>query len=110
MWLPTKLYDLFTLSSDQRLELQRLRIENEHLTRESAEAKANFKWTLVRINALELERQSLLDKVYAIKVAAPQVMAQPNTVPDFTQDIFTDLDELADASKRVNTSLPPWGN
>lgn len=110
MWLPKTVFDLFTLGAAERTELSRLRVENEHLVRENAEAKANFKWMTLQVNQLQLERQALLEKVYSIRVAAPVIMGQPNTVPDFNQDIFTDLDELADAKKVMTANLPKWGN
>lgn len=110
MWLPKSVFDLFTLGTEQRAELAKLRVENEHLIREAAEAKANFKWMTVQVNGLQLERQALLEKVYNVKVAAPVILEQPNTVPDFNHSIFEDLDELAASTKSVKTSLPSWGN
>lgn len=110
MWLPKSVFDLFAFSANQRAELACLKVERDLLVREVAEAQANFKWMTVQVNQLQLERQALLEKVYNVRVAAPQVLAQPNTVPDFNESIFTDLDELADAKKQTMNVLPKWGN
>lgn len=110
MWIPAAVYQLFTLSADQRAELSSLKIERDHLTRELAEAKANFKWMTSQVNQLQMERQALLEKVYHVRVAVPQVVSQPNTVPDFNESIFEDMDELAAAKKVVADVLPRWGN
>lgn len=107
MWLPKKFFDLF---SSAQVETSTLRVERDLLIRELAEVKANFKWMTVRVNALEQERAVLLNKVYNIQVASPVIVQQPNTVPDFNESIFTDLDELADAKKQVADVLPKWSN
>lgn len=106
MWLPKAVFDLFSFTSEQRTELAKLKVENEHLLRENAEVKANFKWMTVQVNQLQLERQALLEKVYGVKVAAPVILNQPNTIPDFNSALFEDLDELE--AKKV--ALPNWGN
>lgn len=110
MWIPTSIFNLFTLSAAQRAEYDTLKVERDHLTRELAEARANFKWMTVQVNQLQLERQALLEKVYSIRVAAPQVLSQPNTVPDFNESLFEDLDELAAMKKVTTASIPNWGN
>lgn len=110
MWIPTSIFNMFTLSAAQKAEFDRLKVERDFLTRELAEAKANFNWMTVQVNQLQLERQALLEKVYSIRVAAPQVLNQPNTVPDFNESIFEDLDELASLKKVTATSIPNWGN
>lgn len=110
MWLPKSVFDLFTLGAEQRAELAACRTERDGLVRELAEAKANFRWMTMQVNQLQLERQALLEKVYNVRVAAPQVLSQPNTVPDFNESIFEDLDELALSKRQVADVLPKWGN
>lgn len=110
MWLPKSVFALFAFSAEQRAELGAVRLERDLLTKELAEAKANFKWMTLQVNQLQLERQALLEKVYNVKVAAPQVLEQPNTVPDFNTSIFEDLDDLAATKKVVADVLPKWNN
>lgn len=110
MWLPKSVFDLFAFGSDQRAELACLKVERDLLIREVAEVKANFRWMTMQVNQLQLERQVLLDKVYNVRVAAPQVLSQPNTVPDFNESIFEDIDELAASRRVVADVLPKWGN
>lgn len=110
MWLPKSVFDLFTISADERTDLLALRVERDALVRECAEAKANFKWMTVRVNALEQERQVLLEKVYNVRVAAPHIIQQPNAVPDFNESIFEDMDELAASTRQVADVLPKWNS
>lgn len=110
MWLPKSVFALFAFGSDQRIELAALKVERDALVRENAELRANFRWMTLQVNQLQLERQALLEKVYNVRVAAPQVLTQPNTVPDFNESIFEDLDELALSKRQVSTDLPKWGN
>lgn len=110
MWLPKSVFDLFAVGAETRAELASLKVERDALVRECAESKANFKWMTTQVNQLQLERQALLEKVYNVRVAAPQVLTQPNTIPDFNESIFTDLDELADAKRQVADVLPKWAS
>lgn len=110
MWLPKSVFDLFALGANQQAELSCIKVERDLLVRELAESKANFKWMTMQVNQLQLERQALLEKVYHVRVAVPQVQTQPNTVPDFNESIFEDMDELAASKRHVVDVLPKWGN
>lgn len=107
MWLPSQLLNLFTLSIEDRADLAKLRLERDLLTRDLAEAKANFKWSVIRINSLELERAVLLEKVYNVKIAAPEIYQAPAQRIADVSAIFEHIDE---DDPRSTISLPKWGN
>lgn len=110
MWFSTKLFDLFKISKDAVDDLRKenavLKSDNLNLTRNFADVKANFEWIRVRVNALELERASLLEKVYGLKVPSPEILrtTPSHPIPDFNTDIFNDMGD--DAAKMVG--LPTW--
>lgn len=104
MWLPRKLFDLFTISSDTasalRLENSTLRVERDLLKSDLAVSRANSEWMRVRVNALEFERAALLDKAYGIKTPIPEIVRTlpPSSTPSplSNLDVFDDMgDELA---------------
>lgn len=78
MWLSQHLTSLLELNVDQTRELRTenavLKAENEILKRQLAVSQANFDWVRVRVNQLEFERAGLLERAYAIKLPAPEIL------------------------------------
>lgn len=107
MWLPKSVFALFTISKDTvdalRVENSTLRVERDLLTSELASSRANSEWMRVRVNALEFERASLLEKAYGIRVPVPEITRVTPVQADATGmgfpsnlDVFNDLgDDLA---------------
>lgn len=99
MWVPEKVVEWFHLSKDyvdgMREELAKVRAERDAAVGELATTKANFAWLAVRVNALELERGQLIEKVHGIRVAVPELTharVRPN-VADIDTSIFEDMGE-----------------
>ena len=101
-------FDLFRISKDtldaQREELASLRATNAGLTTQLAAALANFEWTRMRLNAVEVERAMLLDKVYHIQPPVPEIVRLPAASMDLGSDIFEDVGD--DNAKLLG--YPTW--
>lgn len=102
MFIPEKIVDWIT--SVKLDEAPKLREENAALRAERDAVKGHlsalqfqFDWVRLQINALQLERSALIEKVYGIKVPAPElVRAEPVTAPQIDKFSFDDVgDELA---------------
>lgn len=100
MWVPEKVVEWFHLSKDyvdtMREELAKVRAERDSAVGELATTKANFAWITGRVNALEMERAQLLEKVHGIRVAVPEItrarVGLP-TVMEIDNSIFEDMGE-----------------
>lgn len=81
MWITSKLLDLFHISKDTvdllRTDCARVTAQRDALQQELATLKVNFDWLRIRVNSLELERTSLLEKAYGIKLPAPELARTP---------------------------------
>lgn len=113
MWLPKSLFDLFSISrahvEDLKVENSTLKIEVNLLKADLASSRANGEWLRVKVNALELERASLLEKVYGLRVPVPEIARtlppHDPSLPSLNLDIFNDLGD--EVSKRLG--LPVYG-
>ncbi len=113
MWLPRSLFDIFTISKDAvadlKLENSTLKIERDLLKADLANSRAASEWMRIRVNSLEFERASLLDKVYGLRVTVPEI-ARSITPP--SSDLFpSNLDIFNDVGDEVAKSmgLPSYG-
>jgi hypothetical protein len=107
MWIPQAIINMFTITKEVHDSLSTenavLRAENTLLRQELTTAHSNFKWLSIRVNALEIERGSLFERAYGVKIAVPEIV-QTNKSPAldmtpadiFGGDLFNDIgDELA---------------
>lgn len=105
MFVSKRIFNLLIEAQDNVYDLRsELKTKEEAivtLERELASVRANFNWLTTRVNALELERALLLEKVTGVKTAVPEIA---RTVPTnsieqlLNSDIFTDMgDEKARA-------------
>lgn len=100
MWVPSQVVDWFKISKESvdalREDNAALRAENAALHVELQTIKANFGWLTTRVNALEVERAALLEKVTGIKVAVPEIVRPIPTEQLVNQFTFEDMgDDLA---------------
>lgn len=103
MFIPEKIVDWIT--SVKLDEAPKLREENAALRAERDAVKSHlsalqfqFDWVRLQINALQLERSALIEKVYGIKVPAPELVRTPTpSVADIVDKFsFDDMgDEVA---------------
>lgn len=100
MWVPSQVVDWFKISKESvdalREDSAALRAENIALRTELQTTKANFSWLTLRVNALEMERAVLLEKVTGVKVAVPEI-ARPLPIDQLVNQLsFEDMgDDMA---------------
>jgi chromosome segregation ATPase len=114
MWLPDKSFDLFRISKDtvdfMREELASLKAERDGLKTQLANTQANFEWLRVKVNSLEMERASLLEKVYGMKIPVPEIARQPVVPQGFNSDLFEDVGEKMAKELGFPTYSSPFQN
>lgn len=81
MFVPKALIDwITTVKLDEgnklREELAAIRAERDAIKTELIGAKLNSDWLRMQVNTLQLERTALMEKVYNIKVPAPEIVRQ----------------------------------
>lgn len=118
MWLPKAVLDVFAFSvgevQAQRQDLAALRAERDALVRQVATLEISNDWMRAQINQLQLERVELLDKVYSIRVPAPQLIKEhrvttaPQGPPAFDLRDFSFEDVGDDIAKKIG--LPVYGD
>jgi hypothetical protein len=102
MFISSKILDFFGISqvafADLREQNASLRTERDCLLRENATLKVIGDYQRIKVNQLELERASLLEKAYGIRTPVPQVEHRPSPALDplNVEHLFDDIgDELA---------------
>ncbi len=98
MWVPKALVALFDISKETvdglRLELSKTQAERDILRSQLTAANTNLDWLRVKVNGLEMERHSLIERAYQIKLpAVPELNRTPITFDPavFHQDHFEDV-------------------
>lgn len=100
MYLPNKAFDLFNISravvDDLRVANASLTSERDALKSELATTKANFAWMTTRVNVLEMERATLLEKAYGVKTIVPEIVrTRAGVSPPTMADLFEDMGDTA---------------
>ena len=99
MWVPSSLLELFKIGKDtvDKLtnELNVVRAERDLLMVQLAVKNNEFSWLSQRVNALELERAQLVEKVHGIRPAVPEIASKPITMPQTLQALFEDMGDKA---------------
>lgn len=95
MWVPQALASLFSVNKDivdnLRIDLATARVKNEILERELTSLKLNGDWLRMQWNQLQFERTALIEKLYNIKLPAPELVRQPDKPPSMQDFNFDDL-------------------
>lgn len=111
MWVPSRTFELFSISKDTvdalRVELAEARAEAALLRTQLLQAQTNFNWITIRVNALEVERAALIQKVHGISVATPEIIRGPSRhqLEDaINTDIFSDMGD----DRAKENGLPVW--
>lgn len=98
MWISKTVFDFLTQRTEDlvvvREELSQRTAEVRDLTESLATAKANFNWLASRVNALEVERALLLEKVTGVKTTVPEIVRPVSTASIdslLNSDIFNDM-------------------
>lgn len=100
MWVPSKMLELFQLGKDTVIKLNEellvVRAERDILKTQLAVSQNEFSWLSQRVNALEVERAQLIEKVHGIRAAVPMIEHRPTTLPiQFTTALFDDMGDKA---------------
>jgi len=110
MWVPEKVISLIGFVKDSVDKLREdnaiLKSENASLRGELLTTKANFDWLRVRVNALEVERAALLEKVSGVRIPVPEVVRHIPTEQLINQFTFEDVGD--DVAKKLG--LPVYGD
>lgn len=95
MWIPAKIFDLFSANRD---DLTKARVELDAVKSELTRSQILNDWLRMQINTLQMERTGLIEKAYGIKAPTPilertPVLSESTSTKDFS---FDDIgDELA---------------
>lgn len=118
MWLPKSILDVFAFSvgevQNQRQDLAALRAERDALVRQVATLEISGDWLRAQVNQLQLERVELLNKVYGIRVPAPQLIKERSVTtasqgpPAFDLRDFSFDDVGDEIAKKIG--LPVYGD
>lgn len=111
MWLSDKALDWFKISQttfgDLRAEVAALKAERDALKSELISVKVNSDWFRVKVNQLEAERAQLLEKVYNIRVGAPEIVRHADLSNVRLEDF--NFDDIGDA-KAKEIGYPIYGD
>jgi hypothetical protein len=72
-----------------------VKAERDSLQKQANANQINFDWLRMQVNTLQLERTALIEKVYIIKLPAPEITRQPVVDPTFNPKDFS-FDDLGD--------------
>ena|SRR3989304_3495775 len=93
------------LTTSLREELATVRAERDAIAVQLALTRNSFEWLITRVNALELERTSLIERAYHIKLpAAPEIVQTSNQV-DMRDYNFSFEDLGDDDAKKLGLPL-----
>lgn len=85
MWISEKVVDWFHISKESvdslREELSACRAERDALRLQAATDRITADWLRTRVNALEMERASLIERAYQIKLPAVPQLARIGSTP-----------------------------
>jgi hypothetical protein len=109
IFVPKALIDLFTVNRDTadalRVRAASLEEINKSLERELASLKVQNDWLRIQFNQLQFERAALIEKVYGLKIPAPE-LTKPDPKPHIEDFSF---DDVGDAKAR-EMGLPLYGH
>lgn len=107
MWVPKSFVSLFATSHE---ELAKTKAERDTYRDELAKSQILNDWLRMQVNTLQMERTALLDKVYGIKIPAPQL---EKAYPPRENDPFSienvDFEDIGDTMAK-KLGLPVYGN
>lgn len=96
MWIPSKILDFLSFSKD---DLIAIRSERDHLKSSLIKSEIMSDWLRMRVNALEVERTILMEKVNGIRIPAPELLRatpQISAPPMIQEASFEDMgDDMA---------------
>jgi hypothetical protein len=100
MWVPSSVLSWFQISKDTVDALREanasLSAERDALVRELTSVKITCDWLRLQFNQLQLERTALIEKVYNIKLPAPELVKAPTITSPSADFNFDDMgDQLA---------------
>lgn len=103
MFINTRFLDLFKVAQStvdsMREELSMLRVERDLLKTELITARISSDWMRAQINTLQMERATLMEKAYGVRVPVPQLVrtsVHNDNLPKIEDTSFEDMgDELA---------------
>lgn len=104
MWVPSAVIDWFKISQSSFASLKEdnssLRAERDSLARQLTVSTANFDWLRMRVNSLEIERTSLMERAYGIKLPAPEIVRTPVVGASTRQEDFS-FDDIGEAMAKT---------
>jgi len=107
MWVPKSFVSLFTSTHE---DLAKLKAERDLFRDELTKSNLLNDWFRMQINTLQMERTTLLEKAYNIRVPTPQISKAP-TLGEFAGPSLENLDfeDIGDAVAK-KLGLPIYGN
>ena len=115
MWVNAKIVSWFGLNVELvhtlQADLAVARAERDSLKLQAAINQNNFEWARLQINALEVERASLMERVHNIRMPIPELTRPMRPLAETlgsgsADDLFTDMGE--ERAKKLG--LPLYGN
>ena len=105
MWVPSGLLELFSIGKETvtglREELAAVRAERDALKLQLVTNQNNADWIRMQINTLQVERSSLLEKLYGLKLPAPELIRSPIATDSGGEHPFSFDDIGEDLAKQL---------
>lgn len=113
MFISTRFLDLFKVTQSvvdtMREELATTKIERDLLKTELITARISSDWMRAQINTLQMERATLMEKIYGVRVPVPQLVRTSVLDPQLPKIEDTSFDDMGDEmAKRFG--LPLYGD
>jgi len=115
MWISSKAWDLIDSwrKTAESLSAQCIRaeVEKDRITTENTRLIADLDWFKLRLNAVEKERQQLIQAAIGVKIAIPEFVAVTDSPADaFNQSTMPDLSIIgSDAPDDFNPAIAMGG-
>ena len=101
MWLSPKIFSILEVSKDSvdalRTDLATCRAECALLKQQLSVAETNGNWMRIKINQLEMERASLINKAFNIQLPAVPELVRTTILPKQADpNMFSGFDDIGD--------------
>ena len=110
MWVPKEVSNWFKISKESvdalREELAAVRAERDSLRLQLVTLQNNFEWVRMQINTLQVERSSLLGKLYGLTLPAPELIRTAAIADRTSEKAFSFEDIGEDLAKQLG--LPSY--
>ena len=103
MFVPKALVELFQIGratvDELKINLAIEQAKNQILERELTAVKMTSDWLRMQFNQIQFERTALIEKIYGIKLPAPEIVRTPVVGQSTQQDEFS-FDDIGDTEAR----------